>query len=54
MKILTNPDDKQEILRRLGAIGPESQRRWGKMTVAEMVCHLSDAFLVAIGGIRSP
>jgi hypothetical protein len=49
MKLLTNPEDKQEILRRLGTIGPSSQRRWGKMTVAEMICHLSDALLVAVG-----
>lgn len=43
MKSLSNASDQREILNRLGAIGPASQRRWGKMTVAEMVCHLSDA-----------
>lgn len=48
MKTLDNARDKAEITRRLGAIGPASERQWGKMTVAEMICHLSDAFRVAM------
>jgi hypothetical protein len=48
MKTLANAEEKQEIVRRLGTITPASQRRWGKMTVAEMVCHLNDAFRVSI------
>lgn len=48
MKTLTNLEDKTEIVRRLGAIGLESERQWGKMTVAEMICHLSDALRVAM------
>ena len=47
MKTLTQVEDKAEIVQRLSAIGPGSERRWGKMTVHEMVCHLSDAFRVA-------
>lgn len=49
MKTLANANDCAEILQRLCAIGPASQRRWGKMTVAEMVCHLSDALRVSMG-----
>lgn len=49
MKTLANKEDRAEIVRRLGTISPESHRQWGKMTVAEMVCHLSDAFRVALG-----
>ena len=49
MKTLANVEDKAEIVRRQGTVGPESQRRWGKMDVAEMVCHLSDAMRVAMG-----
>jgi len=49
MKTLANPEDKREILRRLRMIGPVSQGRWGKMTAAEMICHLSDALRVSIG-----
>ena len=49
MKTLANAADKQEILHRLTRIGPASQRRWGKMTVEQMVCHLCDAFRVCVG-----
>jgi hypothetical protein len=49
MKTLSNANDRDELLRRLDTIGPASQRRWGKMTVAAMVCHLSDALRVAMG-----
>ncbi len=48
MKTLATAEDKAEIVRRLGTIGPTSERQWGKMTVAEMICHLSDAFRVAM------
>jgi hypothetical protein len=49
MKTLANSVDKAEILRRLDAIGPESQRRWGRMSIGEMICHLSDALQAAMG-----
>ena len=49
MKTLANSENKREILERLRAIGPASQRQWGRMTVAEMVCHLSDALRVSMG-----
>jgi hypothetical protein len=49
MKTLANAQDKEEIERRLRTIRPNSQRRWGKMTVAEMICHSSDAFRVCMG-----
>ncbi|MGO9338818.1 MAG: DUF1569 domain-containing protein [Terracidiphilus sp.] len=49
MKTLANEKDKEEIVQRLLAIGPASQRRWGKMTVAEMIWHVSDTFRVGMG-----
>ncbi len=49
MKTLSNAKDKAEIVRRLRMIGLASQRRWGTMTAAEMLCHLSDAFRIALG-----
>jgi hypothetical protein len=49
MKTLANAKDKEEIVQRLRGIRPESQRRWGKMTAPEMVCHLSDAFRISMG-----
>jgi hypothetical protein len=53
MKTLARPRDKAEILERLHAVGPESHRRWGRMSAHQMICHLSDAFLVATGEIAA-
>ena len=44
MKTLANPNDKNEILRRLQSIQPTTQRRWGKMSAHQMICHLSDGY----------
>ena len=49
MKTLANSQDTAEIIRRLASVGPASRRRWGTMTVSQMICHLSDAFRVALG-----
>lgn len=49
MKSLLHADHKAEILERLQHIHPESPRRWGKMTPHQMICHLSDAFRLALG-----
>ncbi|MDX2032780.1 MAG: DUF1569 domain-containing protein [Blastocatellia bacterium] len=44
-----NPQDKQEILERLGRLRADSARRWGRMTAAQMLCHLSDSFQAKLG-----
>ena len=49
MKSLAHEHDKAEILRRLRALRPDSPRRWGRMSVHQMVCHLADSFLVCLG-----
>ncbi len=49
MKNFLNPNDKAEILERLRNVQPDSQRRWGKMTPHQMLCHLCDSFRVAMG-----
>jgi hypothetical protein len=49
MKSLSNPNDKAELLRRLRSIRPDSKRRWGKMNPHQMICHLSDAYMVYTG-----
>lgn len=46
---LSNPADKQQIVERLKRIQPSSQRQWGRMTVNQMICHLSDSFRVTMG-----
>ena len=49
MKTLAREHDKAEILGRLRNVRPESGRRWGRMSAHQMVCHLADAFRMALG-----
>lgn len=49
MKTLAREHDKAEVLGRLRALRPDSARRWGRMSAHQMVCHLSDAFLMGLG-----
>ena len=45
---------RADILRRVAALTPSSERRWGRMTPHQMVCHLSDACRAALGERRLP
>jgi hypothetical protein len=49
MRRLEAVEDREEILRRIGALTAADQRRWGKMTVHQMVCHLCDSYRLALG-----
>src|SRR5271165_1101110 len=49
MKTLLNAVDRDEILRRLSNVRADSQRRWGRMSAPQMICHLSDSFRSALG-----
>jgi len=49
VKSLRHPADKEELLRRLSALQPDTRRRWGRMSPHQMVCHLSDSFLTLFG-----
>ena len=40
-----------EIVRRIEALTPASQRLWGSMSVGGMVCHLYDAYRVPLGEV---
>ena len=51
---LSHPQARAEILRRIEALTPRSERRWGRMTPHQMVCHLSDACRAALGERRVP
>ena len=51
---LFHPEARAEILRRIEALTPRSERRWGRMTPHQMVCHLSDACRAALGERRVP
>jgi hypothetical protein len=49
MKSLARAGDQAELRRRLRDLRPDAARRWGTMTVHQMVCHLGDAFGMALG-----
>jgi hypothetical protein len=49
MSTLASNDARRDIVTRLEALQPDSTRRWGRMTAPQMVCHLTDAFRVAMG-----
>ena len=48
MQILDSPTLK-DLLNRLQGVRPEARARWGKMNAHQMVCHLTDAFGLAMG-----
>jgi len=49
MKTLAEPKDREEILRRLQSVRPESVRKWGRMSPHQMICHLADSFRGVMG-----
>jgi len=49
MKNLANPADAATLRTRIAALQSTDQRRWGAMNVAQMVCHLADAFAGPLG-----
>lgn len=49
MKTLARQRDATEVLERLGKLRSDSERRWGKMTSHQTVCHLIDAFHMITG-----
>jgi Protein of unknown function (DUF1569) len=50
---LHDPKYKSEILRRLQSLRPDSERRWGKMSVAQMLWHVNEAMEGALGRIEA-
>ena len=49
MTTIANPQVVQSLVDRLGRVNLDTPRQWGTMTPHEMLCHLSDSFLVALG-----
>lgn len=49
MPALHDPKCKAEIVRRLQALRPDSERRWGRMSVAQMLWHVNEALEGALG-----
>ena len=49
MKTLANEDDVREIRRRMQTLKADDRAVWGLMSVAEMICHVREAFALGIG-----
>jgi hypothetical protein len=49
LNTLADAIDRDRIVERLREVTPHSSHRWGRMTSHEMVCHLADAFRIALG-----
>jgi Protein of unknown function (DUF1569) len=49
LNTLSDPGAKAQLLERLRRVRPDSTRKWGRMDAHQMVCHLTDAFLGAMG-----
>ncbi len=49
MRTLADERDRVQLLARLRAVSPGCSRRWGRMSVHQMVCHLADNFRMALG-----
>src|SRR5688572_11779548 len=51
MKSIWNAADRRRLHDRLGALRPDTKRRWGTMTAPQMLAHLADALRMAIGDL---
>ena len=49
IKNLFDPVVKQEIIDRINKLTPESKQLWGKMNVAQMLCHVQQPMGIAYG-----
>ena len=46
---LANQSDLDAVLGRFGRLQPDSPRQWGRMSPHDMLCHVADAFGMALG-----
>jgi hypothetical protein len=49
MASLYDAAQRNAILARLAALTPDSSARWGRMSVGQMLCHLSDSMRMGLG-----
>jgi hypothetical protein len=49
MRSIFDPSDLRDLRRRLAALTPHADRRWGRMTPHQAVCHLNDWFKAILG-----
>lgn len=49
MKNLLNYSDREAIVARLQTLSIQNQRKWGKLSIQELIPHLTDPLRVAMG-----
>jgi Protein of unknown function (DUF1569) len=54
MKTLLDASSLEDISKRLEQLTPETQGRWGKMDVAQMMAHLSNGLELTLGDKKPP
>lgn len=54
MKTLFNKADEEAMRKRIDRLSAASQRKWGKMSVSQMLRHMSVAFSVPTGKVQLP
>ncbi len=52
-KNILDAEVRKDTLSRVDALTPEHQRRWGRLSVNEMVCHLGDQIRLALGDLEA-
>lgn len=53
MKTIARTEHRARLVRRLSGLTPSSERRWGTLTPAELLCHLGDT-CESVLGVRVP
>jgi Protein of unknown function (DUF1569) len=53
VKSLWQPDTRRELQARIAELTPASQPKWGRMSAAQMVVHLTDSIRMACGDLRA-
>jgi len=53
MKSIYKSADFDQIISRINKLTPDSQHRWGKMNVNEMICHVTDQIRLGIDEKRT-
>jgi hypothetical protein len=48
-----DPAVRARFQERIRSLGPDAQRRWGRMTSSQMVCHLIDHLRIALGELST-
>ena len=54
MRNLFEREAVEDVLSRIGSLQPASERKWGKMDVAQMMAHCSAVFDMAAGRVNPP